>query len=64
MLWVAATNRGRYRTNNNIRRVRDRKLRTFGLKFWFMGQDGKTVYAASRRAAMKARSYDMVRKFF
>jgi hypothetical protein len=42
--------------NQEIRRVKEPKLRVCGLKFSFTGQDGKTVYAVSRRVAKKARS--------
>jgi hypothetical protein len=43
---------------HDIRRVKDWKLRTRGLKYWFTSLDGKTVYAATRKAAKKAHSYE------
>jgi hypothetical protein len=47
-----------YGMNYDIRRVKDRRLRNRGLKFWFTGLDGKTIYAATRKAAKKVRSYE------
>jgi hypothetical protein len=44
--------------NQEIKRVEDRELRRWGLKFSFKWHDGKTIYAVSRKVARRVLTLD------